>query len=123
MLVANDKNSNVFVGASIDQRVREASEREAAPTAGGGCSKARVRDQQRNDTLELCKECASQADPALLPVERKGFLQLLCRFGMKGICHRSCARKRSSNSGPGTGVTFPSSISMSRRSASTAHAS
>ena len=85
--MTNNKNADVFAGASVNEGVRETSEGETAPATTGGCAQAGVQNQQLGNAFKFGKERASQADPALLPVERKRLFKLPGSFGMKGTSH------------------------------------
>jgi len=85
--MANNKNDDVCAGASVDQRVRETPEREAAAVAIRWCAESGVGDQLNRHALKFRQECARQTDAALLPIKLKGVLQLRGCFGVEGIRH------------------------------------
>jgi hypothetical protein len=95
--MANNENADICHGTSINQGVRKTSEWESASVPGCWGAEARVRNQQNCDAIKFGKECARQTDSSLLPIERKSFLKLSGRFGMKEECHRISARNRSRN--------------------------
>jgi len=108
VLMAHNDDSNARLKASIDNRVRKDAQRKDTAALGGGCTQARVHDQELRNTFELVQEtlCNLQASP--LRIEIQGIGDVLLRAGMERIRHRtSLCRKRFMASCADTSVSAP----------------
>ena len=87
VLMTDNKNADVFTGASVNQGVWETSEGKTAPTPTGGCAEARIQNQQLANAFKFNEERASHTDSALVSIERESLLKLPYCFRRKGIGH------------------------------------
>ena len=83
MLMPNDKDSNSRFDASIDDEVREDTQRKDSAPFRRWCAEARVLDHKVGNSLEFGEKALRYSWPGVLGVEVKGVSNVLFSAGMK----------------------------------------
>ena len=118
MLMGHDDDPYTARAGTIDDRVRESTQRKDSAATHFRGAEPGTRIYEPCDAYELVEEGLCHGRTGVVFVERYRVADLLRGFAADRVGQGSCARNLATTSSPGIHCDFPDSIEASRRSAS-----
>ena len=122
-LMRDGSDAHAFIHRAVHERVREAMQGKQPSPSGSRCAEPGIGGDQSCRPCELGKKSVRDRCAGPCAVKSKRFSKFLFCLRREKKAHFNFARNRDTASSPGIQVDRPASISASRRSASTDHAS